>query len=128
VGKHLGLGLHVLCASSKKQQQSTLQKSSSTAPKTLRRLLNWNSDPNPNPNSDSDKKGGDFDALGLEGDASTAVKGSLLAGLLLVGVVGGFGAVGYIYREQINSFLTEFSSFIEGRYHVPVFACFKSDF
>lgn len=112
VGKHLRLGLHVLCASPKKQEQTTLQKSSSTAPKTLKRLLNWN--PNPDPNSDSDKKGGDFDALGLEGDASAAVKGSLLAGLLLVGVVGGFGAVGYIYREQINSFLTELSSFIEG--------------
>lgn len=102
------LSFHVLCSSSKKQPQTTLQKSSqSTAPKTLKRLLNWNPNPNPKP----DKKD---DNLDLEGDTSTAIKGSLLAGLLLIGVVGGFGAVGYFYRDQINSFLTHFSSFIEG--------------
>lgn len=49
---------------------------------------------------------------GLEG--GNAVKGTILAGLLLVGVVGGFGTVGYIYRDQINAFLTQFSGFIEG--------------
>lgn len=49
---------------------------------------------------------------GLEGE--TAVKGTILAGLLLFGVVGGFGAVGYVYRDQINAFLTQFSGTIEG--------------
>eukprot|EP00250_Pteridium_aquilinum_P007532 c17223_g1_i1 orf=240-1316(+) len=44
----------------------------------------------------------------------TALKGSLIIGLLLIGAVGGFGAIGYIYREQINAFLLEFSDFIEG--------------
>lgn len=33
---------------------------------------------------------------------------------MLVGVVGGFGAAGYVYKDQINTFLTHFSGFIEG--------------
>ena len=49
---------------------------------------------------------------GSEGE--TAVKGTLLAALFLVAVVGGFGSVGYIYKDQINGFLTQFSGFIEG--------------
>ncbi|KAL5993270.1 hypothetical protein ACLOJK_014194 [Asimina triloba] len=55
----------------------------------------------------NDESGG-----GSEGD--TAIKGTILAGLLLVGIVGGFGWVGYIYKDQINAFLTQFSGFIEG--------------
>lgn len=62
---------------------------------------------------DDDKVKGDGEADGgLQGD--TAVKGTLLAGVLLVGVVGGFAAVGYIYKDQINAFLNQFSGFIEG--------------
>lgn len=57
--------------------------------------------------------GGNGDDGGLE-SGDTAVKGTLLAGLLLVGVVGGFATVGYVYRDQINAFLTQFSGFIEG--------------
>lgn len=48
----------------------------------------------------------------MEGD--TALKGTLLAGVLLVGVVGGFASVGYVYKDQINAFLNQFSTFIEG--------------
>lgn len=48
----------------------------------------------------------------LEGD--TAIKGTILAGVLLVGVVGGFSTVGYVYKDQINAFLSQFSTFIEG--------------
>ncbi|KAI5056499.1 hypothetical protein GOP47_0028317 [Adiantum capillus-veneris] len=48
----------------------------------------------------------------ISGDA--AMKGSIAAGLLLVGIIGGFGAASYIYKDQINDFLLKFSDFIEG--------------
>ncbi|CAI9117149.1 OLC1v1018493C1 [Oldenlandia corymbosa var. corymbosa] len=88
------------CSSLKEtKKQQTLSKVPSTAPppQGLKRLLNLSP-------KDDDDDGGD----------STAVTGTILAGLLLLGVVGGFGAVGYFYRDQINSFLTQFSGFIEG--------------
>ncbi|KAI9084343.1 hypothetical protein K1719_033685 [Acacia pycnantha] len=67
-----------------------------------------------NPKSADDGGGGDKNGedSGLEGD--TALKGTLLGGVLLLGVVGGIGSVGYIYKDQINVFLNQFSTFIEG--------------
>ncbi|XP_021775281.1 uncharacterized protein LOC110739132 [Chenopodium quinoa] len=102
------------CSSKKLQQQTsqtTLQKS--PPPQSLRRLLNWNPKPEDD-DSKSDDSGSkdEVDEGELEGD--TAIKGTIVAGLLLVGVVGGFGAAGYFYRDQINSFLTQFSTLIEG--------------
>ncbi|PKU83328.1 uncharacterized protein LOC110115726 isoform X3 [Dendrobium catenatum] len=49
---------------------------------------------------------------GLTGE--NALKGTIIAGLLLVVVVGGFGTAGYFFKDQINAFLTQFSSFIDG--------------
>ncbi|KAH7288877.1 hypothetical protein KP509_31G048100 [Ceratopteris richardii] len=53
----------------------------------------------------------------------TALKGTIVVGLLLIGAVGGFGIASYIYKEQINAFLIEFSDVIEG-YGVAGYALF----
>ena len=45
---------------------------------------------------------------------NAAVKGTFIAGLLLIGVVGGFSAAGYMYKDQINDLLTQFAELIEG--------------
>ncbi|KAM3681564.1 hypothetical protein ACB098_12G006600 [Castanea mollissima] len=105
----------------KKQKRSTAP---STAPQSLRWFFS-------NPRSEEEgsgggaggggggggggKRGGDGEkGGGLEVEGDTAIKGTILAGVLLVGVVGGFSTVGYVYRDQINAFLTQFSTFIEG--------------
>ncbi|KAF5177279.1 TVP38/TMEM64 family membrane protein [Thalictrum thalictroides] len=99
------------CSSSlKESKKETLEKSNSKIPQSFKRLVN-SKDSNGDDDS-KEKQLGDGDDDGFGGD--TAVKGTILAGLLLVGVVGGFGTVGYIYRDQINAFLTQFTGFIEG--------------
>ncbi|XP_047329483.1 TVP38/TMEM64 family membrane protein slr0305-like [Impatiens glandulifera] len=87
----------------KKRHHTPLQKApDNNAPQIRRRpLLTLNS-----------KIAGDKEGSG--GNGQTALKGTLLAGLLLVGFVGSFGTVGYIYKDQINVFLTQFSELIEG--------------
>ncbi|CAN7094398.1 unnamed protein product [Brassica rapa subsp. narinosa] len=102
------------CSSSlkqtKKQQQSLRRSpppSSAPPPKSLRWFFNPKSsddDDAKSPKAESDEGSG--------GDA--AIKGTILAGVLLIGTVGGFAGVGYVYRDQINTFLTQFSTFIEG--------------
>ncbi len=50
-------------------------------------------------------------------DMSGAVTGTAAAAIvLLLGIVGIFGAVGFLYREQINDILTQFSDFLKGTY------------
>lgn len=98
------------CSSLKEtKKQKTLQKApSNKAPQSLKRLLNLN------PEGDDGEESGGDEGEGLGGE--NAVKGTILAGLLLVGVIGGFGGVGYFYKDQINAFLTQFSGFIEGNF------------
>ncbi|MED6123677.1 hypothetical protein PIB30_051377, partial [Stylosanthes scabra] len=86
----------------KKKQQEQLRKIT-TAPSTIKRLFS--------PNDDVDV---DADKNNEPDSSSSALTGTLLAGVLLVGAVGGFASVGYFYKDQINSFLTQFSVFIEG--------------
>ncbi|XP_027160038.1 uncharacterized protein LOC113761304 [Coffea eugenioides] len=89
----------------KQQEQQMLVPKTAPPPQGLRRLLNLS------PKEDNTDDGADDGAVESGGD--TAVKGSILAGLLLVGVVGGFGTVGYLYKDQINAFLNQFSGFID---------------
>lgn len=102
----------------KKQQQQSLRPrsppSSAPPPQSLRWLFNPKSSDDDN---DDDAKTETDDDGGSDGDA--ALKGTILAGVLLIGTVGGFAGVGYVYRDQINTFLTQFSTLIEGSIFTP---------
>ncbi|XP_073144987.1 uncharacterized protein [Henckelia pumila] len=91
---------HFLKPYSALKQIKKRQQTYSNPPDNAKKILNFK----PKGENDGDTAGGE----------GAAVKGTILAGLLLVGVVGGFGAVGYFYKDQINAFLTQFSSIIDG--------------
>ncbi|XP_010498770.1 PREDICTED: uncharacterized protein LOC104776407 [Camelina sativa] len=94
----------------KKKKQNSLP---STAPPP--QSLRWFFNPKSSDEDDDDDKSSaaeSDDGGGSDGDA--AIKGTILAGVLLIGTVGGFAGVGYVYRDQINTFLTQFSTYIEG--------------
>ncbi|KAF5201110.1 Peptidyl-prolyl cis-trans isomerase fkbp20-2 protein [Thalictrum thalictroides] len=84
-------------SSPKESNKETLQKSNSKIPQSFKTLVN------------DDSKYKHLGDDGFGGD--TALKGTILAALLLVG---GFGTVGYIYIDQINAFLAQFTGFIQG--------------
>ncbi|KAA0039288.1 hypothetical protein IC582_020518 [Cucumis melo] len=98
------------CSSLKQSKKPTLQKTPTSAPQSFK----WLFSPKSNDDDAGDKgnKGADGDGAVLEDDS--AVKGTILAGVLLVGVIGGFAFAGYVYRDPINAFLNQFSTFIDG--------------
>ncbi|KAL9247637.1 hypothetical protein vseg_021050 [Gypsophila vaccaria] len=108
IQKRLSFLNPILCSSSKKQQTQTVQKS----PKSLKRFLNLN--PKPEEEDDDDDDEEDTKTVSKNSEGDNAVKGTILAGFVLVGVVAGFGSLGFFYRDQINTFLSHFSTFIEG--------------
>lgn len=55
------------------------------------------------------------EAVVEEEGVSTTVKGTIVATAVLVAFVGAFGGLGFVYKEQINDVLTQFSDFLEGR-------------
>uniref|UniRef100_A0A0D3D796 VTT domain-containing protein n=1 Tax=Brassica oleracea var. oleracea TaxID=109376 RepID=A0A0D3D796_BRAOL len=93
------------CSSLKqtKQKQQSLPPSTAPPPQTLRCLFS--------PKSSDDAKSS---AEESDDDGDAALKGTILAGVVLIGSVGGFAGVGYVDRDQINTFLTQFSTLIEG--------------
>ncbi|XP_022141879.1 uncharacterized protein LOC111012135 [Momordica charantia] len=97
------------CSSLKQSKKPTLQKAPTGAPQSFK----WLFSPKGDDDGEKGNKGSaEGDGAALEGD--TAVKGTLLAGVLLVGVIGGFAFAGYVYRDPINAFLNQFSTFIDG--------------
>ncbi|KAF8109947.1 hypothetical protein N665_0089s0066 [Sinapis alba] len=96
---------HFLNPSSSLKQTNKNQKQQKQQQHSLRWLFS------PKSSDDEDAKSS-VDEDDLDGDA--AIKGTILAGVLLIGTVGGFAGVGYVYRDQINTFLTQFSTLIEG--------------
>jgi len=113
--------------SSLKQTKKQPSRINNTNPSRLKRLFNPK---NENDNDDDDdkkkkKKRESGSDKGEEEDGGVALKGTVLAGVLLVGFVGGFASVGYIYREPINTFLNQFSGFIEGQFSLLIHLFFN---
>ncbi|KAK7287037.1 hypothetical protein RIF29_00010 [Crotalaria pallida] len=111
----VGFVVSLQCRSSLKQsKKQQLRKINTAPPSGIKRLL-FNSGSSGGSDDDGDGDGDNNNNNNNEFDFDLDVKGgTLVAGLLAVGVVGGFASVGFIYRDQINSFLTHFSVFIQG--------------
>lgn len=94
------------CSSLKEtKKQQTPSQTPSSAPQRFRRLFNFG------PKEEDDvTKSGDGKSLGED----AAMKGTILAGLLLIVGVGGFAAVSYLYKDQISDLLNQLTVFIEG--------------
>ncbi|TQE07939.1 hypothetical protein C1H46_006472 [Malus baccata] len=95
------------CSSLKQSKKKSLQNTPNAPPQSQRWFFNT-----PKDDGAEIEKTGEADDGAFESD--TAFKGTVLAGVVLVGIVGGFAGVGYVYKDQINAFLNQFSTFIEG--------------
>ncbi|XP_006646542.2 TVP38/TMEM64 family membrane protein slr0305 [Oryza brachyantha] len=104
---------HPPLSSLRDPDKATLRKASPNVPFRLGGGGGGGSSKDRRPAADQEEEE-EEDAEGEEGDGGAAITGTLLAGALLVGFVGGFGAAGYVYKDQINTFLTQFSGFIDG--------------
>lgn len=103
---HRGRAFQPLLSSLREPNKATLRKASPNVPFRLGGGGSGSpKDRRPAPDKEEEAEG--------DGGAG-ALTGTLLAGALLVGVVGGFGAAGYVYKDHINTFLTQFSGFIDG--------------
>lgn len=60
------------------------------------------------------EEGGSLKEAEDEEGVSNTVKGTIAATAVLLACVGGFGALGFVYKEQITDILTQFSDFLEG--------------
>lgn len=49
-----------------------------------------------------------------EGGVSGTVKGTIVATVLLLACLGAFGGLSFVFKEQINELLTQFSDLLEG--------------
>ncbi|XP_022973391.1 uncharacterized protein LOC111471944 isoform X1 [Cucurbita maxima] len=94
------------CSSLKQSKKPSLQKTPTTAPQSFKWLFS--------PKSDDDDAAAAADKGNKDAEDDTALKGTLLAGVLLLGIIGGFAFAGYVYKDPINAFLNQFSTFIDG--------------
>ncbi|KAJ1286538.1 hypothetical protein BS78_03G360100 [Paspalum vaginatum] len=107
---HRGRAFQPPLSSLRDPNKTTLRKASPNVPFRLGGGGSGSRSPKDRRPADDKEEEDEADGAGGSG----ALTGTLLAGALLVGVVGGFGAAGYVYKDQINSFLTQFSDFIDG--------------
>uniref|UniRef100_A0A804N9T6 VTT domain-containing protein n=1 Tax=Zea mays TaxID=4577 RepID=A0A804N9T6_MAIZE len=105
---HRGRAFQPPLSSLRDPNKATLRKASSNVP--FRLGGGGSGSPKDRRPADDDKEEEEAEGEGGAG----ALTGTLVAGALLVGFVGGFGAAGYVYKDQINTFLTQFSGFIDG--------------